>query len=124
VTATAPRRTGAVTPGRGDGGPAPRRAAIGVRTLRQDRWWLQPLLTVVALVAFIIYSTFRAFQNAHYFAEPYISPFFSPCLTTACEGDTFPKLFTGPSWISPALYILVFPLGGLRGGRAALPLHR
>jgi hypothetical protein len=111
VTATAPRRTGAVTPGRGDGGPAPRRAAIAVRTLRQDRWWLQPLLTVLALVAFIIYSTFRAFQNAYYFSEPYISPFFSPCITTQCEGDTFPKLFTGPSWISPALYILVFPLG-------------
>ena len=60
---------------------------------------------------FIVYSTFRAFQNAHYFAEPYISPFYSPCITTACEGDTFPKLFTGPSWISPALYILIFPLG-------------
>jgi hypothetical protein len=111
VTTTAPRGTGAVTPGRGDGGPAPRRASIPGRTLRQDRWWLQPLLTVVALVLFILYSTFRAFQNAHYFAEPYISPFYSPCLTTACEGDTFPKLFTGPSWISPALYILVVPLG-------------
>ena len=60
---------------------------------------------------FIIYATFRAFQNAHYFAEPYISPFYSPCITTACEGDTFPELFTGPTWISPALYILIFPLG-------------
>ena len=87
------------------------RAAIAARTLRTDRWWLQPLLTVVALVLFILYSTFRAFENAHYFAEPYISPFYSPCITTACEGDTFPKLFTGPDWISPALYILVIPLG-------------
>jgi hypothetical protein len=111
VTTTAPRGTGAVGPGHGNGMPAPRRAAVTARTLRTDRWWLQPLLTVLALVAFIIYSTFRAFQNAHYFAEPYISPFFSPCLTTACEGDTFPKLFTGPDWISPALYILIFPLG-------------
>jgi hypothetical protein len=111
VTTTAPRGTGAVTPGRGDGGPAPRRASIAGRTLRQDPWWLQPLLTVVALVLFILYSTFRAFQNAHYFAEPYISPFYSPCITTACEGDTFPELFTGPSWISPAIYILVVPLG-------------
>ena len=91
--------------------PAPRRASIAERTLRTDRWWVQPLLTVLALLAFIAYSTFRAFQNAHYFAEPYISPFYSPCITTSCEGDTFPKLFTGPSWISPALYILVFPLG-------------
>jgi hypothetical protein len=111
VTTTAPRGTGATSAGRGDGGPAPRRAAIAARTLRTDRWWLQPLLTVAALVAFVGYSSFRAFQNAHYFAEPYISPFYSPCLTTGCEGDTFPELFTGPSWISPAIYILVVPLG-------------
>ena len=154
VTATAPRRTGAVTPGRGNGVPAPRRAAIAARTLRTDRWWLQPLLTVVVLVPFIIYSTFRAFQNAHYFAEPYISPFYSPCLTTSCEGDTFPELFTGPSLDLPgALHpglpaglpadLLLLPQGllpvvlavpaGLRGRRAApratparrgLPLHR
>jgi hypothetical protein len=111
VTATEPRRTGAVTAGPGSGSSAPRRAAIAARTLRTDRWWLQPLVTAVVLVLFIAYSTFRAFQNAHYFAEPYISPFYSPCITTACEGDTFPKLFTGPSWISPAIWILVFPLG-------------
>ena len=145
VTATAPRRTGAVTPGRGDGGPAPRRAAIAARTLRTDRWWLQPLLTVARAGAFIVYSTFRAFQNAHYFAEPYISPFYSPCITTACEGDTFPKLFTGPVVDLPgALHpglpaglpadLLLLPQGllpvvlavaaGLRGRRAAPALHR
>jgi hypothetical protein len=110
VTATAPRGAGATSPGRG-GGPAPRRAAIAARTLRTDRWWLQPLLTVLALVAFVVYSTVRAFQNADYFSEPYISPFYSPCITTGCEGDTFPELFTGPSWISPAIYILIVPLG-------------
>jgi hypothetical protein len=109
LTTTAPR-TGAVTAGGGTGGVAPRRASIAERHLRTDRWWLQPLLTVLALVAVIVYATFRAFQNAYYFAEPYISPFYSPCLTTACEGDSFPKLFTGPEWISPALYILIFPL--------------
>jgi hypothetical protein len=91
--------------------PPPRRAAIEQRTLRTDRWWLQPLVTVVVLVLFIAYSTFRAFQNAHYLAEPYISPFYSPCITTRCEGDSFPEFFTGPTWISPALYILVLPLG-------------
>jgi len=111
VTATAPRRPGAVSPGHGNGMPAPRRATIAERTLRTDRWWVQPLLTVVALVLFIIYATFRAFQNAYYLSEPYISPFYSPCITTQCEGDTFPELFTGPAWISPALYILIFPLG-------------
>lgn len=111
MTATAPRGTGAVSPGPGDGGPPPRRAAIAERTLRTDRWWVQPLLTVVVLVLFIAYSTFRAFQNAHYYAEPYISPFYSPCITTRCEGDSFPEFFTGPVWISPAIYILVLPLG-------------
>ena len=110
MTTTAPRGAGAASPGRG-GGPAPRRAAIGARTLRTDRWWLQPLLTVLALVAFVVYSTVRAFQNAYYFSEPYISPFYSPCITTGCEGDTFPELFTGPAWISPAIYILIVPLG-------------
>jgi hypothetical protein len=111
VTTTAPRGTGATSAGRGDGGPAPRRAAIAARTLRTDRWWVQPLVTVVVLVLFIAYSSFRAFQNAHYHASPYISPFYSPCITTRCEGDSFPEFFTGPAWISPALYILVLPLG-------------
>ena len=110
MTTTAPRGAGAASPGRG-GGPAPRRATIAARTLRTDRWWLQPLLTVLALVAFVVYSTVRAFQNAYYFSEPYISPFYSPCITTGCEGNTFPELFTGPAWISPAIYILVVPLG-------------
>ncbi len=67
-----------------------------------------------------MYSTFRAFQNAYYFSEPYISPFYSPCITTGCEGDTFPEFFTGPSWISPAIYILIIPLG-LRGDLLLLP---
>ncbi|MGY1616048.1 hypothetical protein ACI797_04830 [Geodermatophilus sp. SYSU D00691] len=87
------------------------RAAITARTLRTDRWWVQPAITVAVLLAFVVYATFRAFQNAYYFAEPYISPFYSPCLSTRCEGDTFPEFFTGPTWISPAIYILIFPLG-------------
>ncbi len=90
---------------------APGRARIAARTLRTDRWWLQPLVTVTVLVAFIAYSTARAFENAHYFVEPYISPFYSPCLTTSCEGDTFPELFQGPAFLTPALYILIVPLG-------------
>jgi hypothetical protein len=103
--------TTTLPPRRPPGPHAPGRATIAARTLRTDRWWLQPAITVAVLVAFIAYSTVRAFENAHYFAEPYISPFYSPCITTACEGSSFPELFTGPSWISPALYILVVPLG-------------
>jgi hypothetical protein len=100
MTALAPKGTG-----------APGRARLAARTLRTDRWWLQPAITVGVLVAFIVYSTVRAFENANYFAEPYISPFYSPCITTACEGDTFPELFDGPAFLTPALYILIVPLG-------------
>jgi hypothetical protein len=69
------------------------------------------------LVSFIIYATFRAFENANYFAEPLISPFYSPCLSTTCVegaslfGQPFGKIFVFGLAISPALLILIFPLG-------------
>lgn len=77
-----------------------------------------PLVTVIVLVSFIAYSTFRAFENAYYFAEPLISPFYSPCLSAACTPEAA-QFFWTPfgSWtvfgmvISPALFILIFPLG-------------
>ncbi|TAL20820.1 MAG: hypothetical protein EPN99_08705 [Frankiales bacterium] len=90
---------------------APGRATIAARTLRTDRWWLQPVTTVTVLVLFIVYSTFRAFENAHFEAGAYLSPFYSPCIATGCEETAFPVLIPGPAFISPALYILVIPLG-------------
>src|SRR5579885_2329723 len=36
-------------------------------TYRKDTWWLQPVLTFIGLGAFIVYSTWAAFQNAHYY---------------------------------------------------------
>ena len=30
------------------------------------------------LFSFVIYATFRAFENKYYFAEPLVSPFYSP----------------------------------------------
>ena len=93
------------------------RAQIKERTLRNDKWWLQPAITVAVLVSFIIYATFRAFENANYFAEPLISPFYSPCLSTTCVegaslfGQPFGKIFVFGLAISPALLILIFPLG-------------
>ena len=93
------------------------RAMIQERTHRTDKWWLQPLITVAVFVSFIIYATFRAFEKQYYFSEPLISPFYSPCLSTACvEGSTHFGTPIGSisilgMLISPALFILIFPLG-------------
>ncbi|MFD5335062.1 hypothetical protein [Streptomyces hawaiiensis] len=90
------------------------RAAIAAPHLRTDRWWLAPAGTAAGLLAFIVYSTWRAFAGADYYAAPYVSPFYSPCLAENCE-----PMKAGPNWeifgswwgISPAIIILIFPLG-------------
>jgi len=91
------------------------RPPIADAHLRTDSWWVLPVTVVVVLLAFIVYSTWAAFQNAHYFANPYLSPFYSPCLTKAClhhsfGGWTLPD-FTFPiiGVVSPALLILGGP---------------
>jgi hypothetical protein len=94
------------------------RGGPDVATLRQDRWWVQPVATVAVLTGFIVYSTWAAFQNSNYyvgalFNRDLISPFYSPCLSTACvAGSTMGGFMVHlPSWLSPALVILIFPLG-------------
>ncbi len=81
-----------------------------MRTRRTDLWWWQPLMTFVALTAFVAYGLFITFVDRNYFWEPYLSPFFSPCLTDSC-----PASVQWQSWpvgaVSPALIVLVFPLG-------------
>jgi hypothetical protein len=91
------------------------RPPIADAHLRTDSWWVLPVTVAVVLLAFIVYSTWAAFQNAHYFANPYLSPFYSPCLTKAClhhsfGGWTLPD-FTFPiiGVVSPALLILGGP---------------
>ena len=89
-----------------------RRAKIAARTLRTDRWWIQPAIIVAGLLAFIAYSTWRAFENAYYYAAPLISPFYSPCLATSCVPGSAEFTPIGSWWVlSPALLILIFPLG-------------
>ena len=90
----------------------PGRARVQERTKRQDRWWLAPGLTFIAFSAFVVYATWRAFAGVDYYAEPYLSPFYSPCLSTACvEGSSdFGQPISGFP-LSPALVILIFPLG-------------
>ncbi|MEI8126419.1 MAG: hypothetical protein WCG86_01230 [Actinomycetota bacterium] len=93
------------------------RGGPDVPTLRQDRWWLQPVVTVSILTAFVIYSTWAAFQNKNYFVggrgiHELISPFYSPCVSNQCvpgSGTGF-AVHTW-AWMSPALLILIFPLG-------------
>ncbi len=91
-------------------------------TVRRDAWWLQPLLTVLGLGAFFGYATVRALEGAHYYAAPYLSPFFSPLIfsdmTPPGSAPVDHAWFGGwPVWwpetpllpASPAVFILVFP---------------
>ena len=47
------------------------RAAIAAKTLRTDRWWLAPLLTVVGLTAWVAYATVRVFMQKWYWVDEY-----------------------------------------------------
>lgn len=69
-------------------------------TTRNDSWWLAPGLVAVGFGIFIVYATFRAFENNFYEIGPIISPFYSPKLPT-------------PSWFpfSAAFLILWMPAG-------------
>ena len=51
---------------------------------RVDAWWVTPVITAVVLGGFVVYATWAALQNANYYAEPYLSPFYSPCLAQNC----------------------------------------
>ena len=92
---------------------SPQRAQIEPRTLRQDTWWLYPLLTFLGLSGFVVYATIRAFMGSGYYTTPYLSPFYAPCLADVCvEGSSDLGTPIGSWWqLSPALLILIFPLG-------------
>lgn len=86
------------------------------QTMRKDGWWVAPLLTFIGLGGFVVYSTWAAFQGAHYSFGNYLSPFYSPEIF----GNSPHALFgPPPSWLptwlpfSPALLILWAP-GGFR----------
>ncbi len=83
-------------------------------TTRRDAWWAQPLLVFLGLSAFLVYSTWAAFQNAHYYSGPYLSPFYSPELFGSSPHSVFgPKPSWWPDWLlfSPALLVLWAPAG-------------
>jgi hypothetical protein len=99
------------------------RAPIPDPTLRTDRWWLMPLVYVLGLGAFIVYSTYAVLVGDHFFIgerttgahghAPYISPFYSPCLAgNACGPVKTPvigNIFDGAFFLS-RLVVLMFPL--------------
>lgn len=82
------------------------------KTRRRDAWWATPALTFFVLSLFVVYATWAAFQNAHYWYGSYLSPFYSPELMGDSPHAMFgPKPSAWPWWLpfSPALFILPIP---------------
>ena len=57
------------------------------QTKRSDFWWIEPLLTGLGFLSFIIYTTWAMFQGNYYWWSAdgegfggYLSPFYSPLL--------------------------------------------
>jgi hypothetical protein len=44
------------------------RGGPDVATLRRDNWWVEPVVTVTILTAFVVYSTWAAFVGKNYYA--------------------------------------------------------
>jgi hypothetical protein len=85
-------------------------------TSRPDTWWLQPLVVFMGFSAFIAYSTWAAFQGAHYAFGNYLSPFYSPEIFGSSPHAIFgdqPDWWPGWLPFSPAFLILWAP-GGFR----------
>ncbi len=82
------------------------------QTQRADNWWIQPLVVFLGFSAFILYSTWAAFQGQHYRFGPYLSPFYSPELfgQYGWFGE-MPRWM--PAWVTAAMLILWAP-GGFR----------
>jgi hypothetical protein len=91
-------------------------------TTRKDAWWVGPGITLVVFTAFIVYSAWAGTVGVHYYAEPYLSPMYSPVIMTdlAAAGaaplehawfGTWPTWW--PKWLpsSPAFFIVPFPIG-------------
>jgi hypothetical protein len=75
---------------------------------RKDAWWIGPLSFFLLFTAFALWATFRAFQNRYFEYQNYLSPFYSPRIPLHIH---LPLAWpAGGYTISPALYILVFPL--------------
>ena len=86
---------------------------IPAGSIRRDTWWIQPLLTVIVLTAFVVYATWRTFENNYYMTDG------SHAFLSGAVGDLLSPLYSpliAVNWsifglhVSPALLILPFPL--------------
>jgi len=86
-------------------------ASIRRKTLRRDAWWIEPAFLFGLFTVFVVYSFFAGIANANYFVDPYLSPFYSPCITANCAHLTFGVPLIGTWWsFAPAIWIVGFPL--------------
>ncbi len=99
------------------------------QTVRQDAWWVQPLLVFLGFAAFIVYSTWVAFHPAYHGScaywygglhgenggADYLSPFYSPEFWGTSPHALFgPQPGWWPSYLpafSAAFLILWVPAG-------------
>lgn len=90
------------------------RAKIPQRTLRTDNWLKAPIWTDLGLAAFIIYATVRVFMKQDYYVADYhyLTPFYSPCISTACipEASHFGQFLPEFWWLPYAAISLPFLL--------------
>jgi hypothetical protein len=92
------------------------RPAIPAKTLRRDRWWLPPTLTVVGITAWLAYGFVHVFMQKWYFVEGpgyhYLTPFYSPCVSTGClpEAASFGRFLPDHPLIPYAALSLPFLL--------------
>jgi hypothetical protein len=91
------------------------------KTKRTDNWWAGPGITFFVFSVFVVYTTWALWQAKHYYADPYLSPYYSPVLFTdpaAAGAAPVSHAWFGswPSWWpdfipkSPAMFILIVPL--------------
>lgn len=87
-------------------------------TSRPDTWWVQPLAVFLGFAAFIVYSTWAAFQGAYYWSPnfPYLSPMYSPELFGPSPHAWFgPKPDWFPAFLPfSAAFLILWAPGGFR----------
>jgi hypothetical protein len=101
------------------------RAAIAAKTLRTDRWWINPLFTISFLTVVGGYLTVRIFIPDYYFVEEYnyLTPVFSPCVSAECApGSSHLGTWLPEFPVLLPLPLLVFPI--LLGFRATCYYYR